>query len=103
MQLLVMDGHGVLQQDTTIILKRESERLAGEAEVVKNQVRRVDQVLTRVTQAQDAGQCSHTWVFFFVPFSASSLHMKMIWSGKDKTSLLCPNCLEHLLVSSLRV
>jgi hypothetical protein len=41
-------------QDTTIILKREAERLAGEAEVVKGQMWRVEQVLNRVSQAQAA-------------------------------------------------
>jgi hypothetical protein len=45
---------GGVVQDTTIILKRESERLAGEAEVVGAQMRRLDQVLGRVTQAQAA-------------------------------------------------
>ncbi len=59
-------------QDTTIILKREAERLAGEAEVAKDQARRMELVLGRITQAQEAassasldelqvGMCPHLW------------------------------------------
>ena len=42
----------LLSQDTAIILKRESERLAAEKETLDRQVERMEQVMQRVTSAQ---------------------------------------------------
>ena len=39
-------------------MKRDSERLAEDAEEAKYKVQRTEQVLMRVTQAQEAGRCS---------------------------------------------
>lgn len=41
-------------QDTAIILKRESERLAAEKETLDSQVQRAEQVMDHVTRATNA-------------------------------------------------
>ena len=42
-------------QDTAIILKRESERLAAEKETLDSQVQRAEQVMERISRATNAG------------------------------------------------